>query len=143
MDLTDPFQTRPAQLCLLFACDQKGSIADLRRGIRFFLSKYYPSEVAMRMATAPNYNYVFTRDRMSRCIMLTAEGWSQVDAVLIDMYARLLTAGSQISTRTCTYPVALDGTEQHRAHLLSAHYFWTRDFFVRREGSKRDRHLLN
>lgn len=143
MDLSDPFQPRPSQLCLLFTCDQKGTIDDLRRGIRLFLSRYYPSEVALRMACAPTYNYVFSRDRLSRCIMVTAEGWTQIDSVLIDLYGRLLTQKSEIRTRSATYSVALDGTDQQRVHIVSAHYFWLNDFFVRREGSKNERHLLN
>lgn len=127
----------------MFSCDQKGTIDDLRKGIRLFLSRYYPAEVALRMASAPTFNYLFTRDRLSRCIMVTAEGWTQVDSVLIDLYGRLLTQKSEIRSCRATYSVALDGTDQQRVHIVSAHYFWLNDFFVRRDGSKNERHLLN
>ena len=101
MDMRDPFHPGPSMLFLLFSCERCGHINDLRRGIRVFLTQFYPLEVAMRMTMAPTYNWIFSKDRSERCIMLTSEFPSMADPVLIDLYARLQQRQSVIRTSRC------------------------------------------
>ncbi len=147
MNLTDPFQPRPAEIHLMFSCEPGGSLKDLRRGIRLFLTAYYPAEVAWKMALAPTYNYVFSRDRSKRSVMLTIDGDGQsaaIASVLIDLYCRLLTAQGMIRTAKACYTVSLDGElDLQRINALNTHFMWLSHFFNNHIGSKGERHLLN
>ena len=145
MNLTDPFQPRPSEIHLMFSCDPAGSLKDLRRGIRAFLTIFYPAGVAWRMAMAPSYNYVTSRDGSRRTIMLTADGSTAVASMLLDLYGRLLNAQSLVTTPRNTYMVSLDGTlDLQRVHAISSHYMWVSEFFRQNiNTAASERHLLN
>ncbi len=139
----DPFQPRPSLLSLMFSCDRLGTISDLRQGIFRFLTQFYPVEVAFRMSQAPTLNYIFSHNRSARCVMLTAEGWANTDSVLIDLYARLLTAQSRIATKNSVYTVALDGSvDLQRVQIVSSHFFYLSTYFNSQIGNG-ERHRLN
>lgn len=144
MNLNDPFQPRPCEIHLMFSCEPNGSVKDLRRGIRRFLSSYVPVASAFKMAFCPNYTVVMSRDKANHCIMLTADGSPSVASVLIELYARLLTAQSMVKTDRGSYMVSLDGTlDLQRVNALSSHFMWLGNFFDNHIGSKGERHLLN
>lgn len=144
MNLNDPFQPRPCEIHLMFTCEGMGNLKDLRSGIRTFLTSFYPAGVAWRMAIAPSYNYVLSRDRSKRTIMLTADGSAVVASMLLDLYARLLSMESTIRTLSSTYMVSLDGTmDAQRVNALNSHFMWVSEFFKENIGSKGERHLLN
>lgn len=131
-------------MALIFASKRGGHIQDLRRGIRRFLSRYYPAEVALRLSMAPTYNYLVAHNRRDRCILLTADGGMFADAVLLDLFARLSQNCSQLRTPLTSYDVTIEGVvDAHRLQALSAHYFWTNNFFERHIGKSGERHLLN
>lgn len=144
MSTNDPFIPRPSTLALIFTCERGGHITDLRQGIRAFLTRFYPADVAMRMSLAPTYNYLFSKERSARCIILTAELPSGADTVLIDLYVRLQLRQCLIRTRMSAYSATLDGTLDHqRINAVWQHYFWMNGFFDRHLGIGRDRFFLN
>lgn len=144
LNMQEPFHFRPSTLSLIFSCGRSGHIKDLRRGIRRCFSEFYPEQVAMMLALAPVYNWIFTKDKSRRCIMLTADFQSNSDTVLIDLYARLQQRQSTIRTATAEYTVVLDGTLDHqRINALCQHYFWMSGFYETRRDTRGSRHLLN
>lgn len=144
MNLTDPFQPRPSEIHLMFSCEPNGSLKDLRSGIRSFLTAYYPAGVAWRMAIAPSYNYVMSRDRSKRTIMLTADGSTAVASMLLDLYGRLLSMQSLVRTTRSTYMVSLDGSlDLQRVNAINTHYMWLSEFFNQNMSTTGERHLLN
>lgn len=144
MNLNDPFQPRPCDIHLMFSCAQGGNLKDLRSGIRTFLTAFYPSGVAWRMAIAPSYNYVLSRDRSKRTIMLTADGSAVVASMLLDLYGRLLSMQSVVRTTRSCYMVTLDGAlDLQRVHAINSHFMWLSEFFNQNIGSTGERHLLN
>lgn len=144
MHVTNPFQPRPSEIHLMFTCEAGGNLKDLRSGIRNFLTAYYPTGVAWRMALAPSYNYVLSRDKSKRTIMLTADGSSIVASMLLDLFARLLNMNSVVRTARSEYRVSLDGTLDHqRVNALSSHFMWMSQFFDQHNSTKSERHLLN
>lgn len=144
MDLQDPFRPRPATVSLVFASKRGGHIQDLKRGIRRFLTRYYPAEVAMRFMMAPTYNYLFSHDRRDKCILLTADGGMFSEAVLFELFGRLSQQCNQLRTPLATYEVTIEGVvDAHRLQALSSHYFWTNSFFERHIERNGERYLLN
>jgi hypothetical protein len=144
MDLHDPFRPRPSTVSLVFASKRGGHIQDLKRGIRRFLTRYYPAEVALRLAMAPTYNYLFSHDRRDKCIVLTADGGIFSEAVLIEIFARLSQQCCQLRTPLATYEATIEGVvDAHRLQAISAHYLWTSSFFERHIGRAGERHLMN
>lgn len=144
MYLNNPFQPQPAQIHLMFSCEPGGSLKDLRRGIKMFLTSYYPAEVAWKMALAPTYNYVVSRDRRKRSIMLTADQSCAVASVLLDLNSRLLTVQGLLRTARSSYSVSLDGElDLQRVNALNSHFMWLSEFFNNHIGFKGERHLLN
>lgn len=96
------------------------------------------------MAIAPSYNYVISRDRSKRTIMLTADGSAVVASMLLDLYARLLSTQSIVRTARSSYMVSLDGAlDLQRVNALNSHFMWMSEFFNQNLGSKNERHLLN
>lgn len=144
MSLNDPFQPKPSEIHLMFTCEGDGNLKDLRSGIRTFLTSFYPAGVAWRMAIAPSYNYVLSRDRSKRTIMMTADGSAVVASMLLDLYSRLLSLQSVIRTTRSCYMVSLDGAlDLQRVNALNSHFMWMSEFFKENIGSRGERHLLN
>jgi len=130
-------------MSLVFASKRGGTINDLKRGIQRCLSRFYHYEVCMRMCSTINANYLFSRDRKQRCIVLTADD-AFTAGVLLDLAARLSQQGSQLRTPLATYEVTIEGvTDAHRLMALSAHYFWMNSYFERHVGRTGERYLLN
>ncbi len=143
MDLNDPYRPRPANMSLVFAFKHGGHIQDLRRGIRRFLMRYYPAEVALRMSML-NYNYLFAQNRRDKCILVTADGALFAEAILLDLFAHLSQHNGQLRTPLATYEVAIEGVvDAQRLHALTAHYFWTSSLFERHLRRVNERFLLN
>lgn len=144
MDLNDPYRPRPASMSLVFATKRGGHIQDLKQGIRRFLTRYYPADVAMRLTMALTFNYLFSADRRDRCILLTADGGMFAESVLLDLYARLSQQRNQLRTPLAVYEVSIEGVvDANRLQALSSHYFWTNSFFNRQTGGTEERYRLN
>lgn len=144
MELNDPFRPRPSTVSLVFASKRGGHIQDLRSGVRRFLCRYYPSEVAWRLSMAPTANYLFGHNRRDKCIILTADGELFAEAVLFELYARLSQHNSQLRTPLAIYEVAIEGVvDANRLQALSSHYFWTHTYFERHVGRAGERYHLN
>lgn len=142
--LNDPFQPRPSEIHLMFTCEASGNLKDLRSGIRTFMTNWYHADTAWRMAIAPTFNWVVSRDRSKRCIMLTADGSAAVASVLLDLYARLLNMGSTIRTLRASYTATMDGTlDLQRVNAINTHFMYLSEFFDRDGVSREERHHLN
>lgn len=95
------------------------------------------------MCSSLNVNYLFSRDRKQRCIVVTADD-AFAQGVLIDLFARLSQQCSQLRTPLALYEVTIVGvSDVHRLMALSAHYFWLNGYFERHIGRTGERHLLN
>ncbi len=144
MELNDPFRPRPSNVSLVFAAKRGGHIQDLKQGIRRFLTRYYPAEVALRMSMALTYNYLFAHNRMDKCILVTADGAMFSEAILLDLFAHLSQHQGQLRTALATYEVAIEGiVDAQRLHAITAHYFWTSSLFERHVRRNSERFLLN
>ncbi len=143
MYLNDPFRPRPFGISLAFTPSHGGHISDLRRGIRMFLMRYYHSEAALMMSISATYNYVFSRDRKERCIVLTIDA-PHSEGLLLDIYARLYQQGGRIRAPLTCYEVSIQGNvDIQRLHALTAHYFRMSALFQRHIGCEGGRFLLN
>lgn len=143
MDIPDEFLPRLNDTSLVFRTTAKGNVQDLRRGILNILSLHHPSGAALLMAQSLNYNYLFSRDRSERVILVTADNNTVAESVLLDLYARLLQFNSAIVTAKGKYAVTIHGnTDATKLSMLSMHYFWLSSIY-RRQGMNDERHLLN
>ncbi|MBL7951282.1 MAG: hypothetical protein JNM62_06135 [Flavobacteriales bacterium] len=105
--------------------------------------RYYHSEAALTMSIGATYNYMFSRDRKGRCIVLTIDA-PYSEGLLLDIYARLYQHGGQIRTPLTCYDVSIQGNvDIQRLHALTAHYFWMNSLFHRHVGREGGRFLLN
>lgn len=143
MEMPDEFQPRLNDTSLVFRTTAKGNVQDLKRGILYILSLHHPSGAALLMAQALNFNYLFSRDRSERVILVTADNNTVAESVLLDLYARLLQFNSTIVTAKGKYAVSIHGnTDATKLSMLSMHYFWLSSIY-RRQGMNDERHLLN
>jgi hypothetical protein len=140
----DQYQPRPSQIALLFSCDRHGTVNDLRRAIRRHLANIYGMRTGLAMAISPTYNILYNRRHTERCIILTADSSPFKEAVLLELYARLVQVNSQIQTSLCRYSVTLEGAPDHqRLHGLLMQYFYIEPIFQNSSRSQWERHLLN
>ena len=117
---------------------------DLRQGIRYTLSFIYPPAVALRMSIAPNYNYFHSKDHSNSCIILSADGSSFTEAILIDLYGHLAVWDHEVCTSACHYAVSIDGGgDVHKVNAVVQHYFWLNSTIQRRVGDRDPRFWLN
>jgi len=143
MNLSDPYRPRPFSVSLVFTSLHGAHIADLRRGVRMFLMRYYHSQAALRISTCATYNYLFSHDRKERCIVLSIDAPFS-EGVLLDLYARMYQQRGQLRTPLTTYEVTLQGNvDVQRLNALTSHYFWMNDLFERHIGRSDERFLLN
>lgn len=143
MDTPNEFRPRLGDTSLVFEIAGKGTIADLKRGIRRFIALHHPSGVALMMTQSLNFNCMHSRDRLDMVIIVTADT-SLADCVLIDLYARLLQYNSAIETALAKYTVTIHGgSDTQKVSILSMHYFWLSSAFRQQEGRSGERHLLN
>ncbi len=143
MEWNELYRPRPTSVCLVFASEHGGHVADLRQGIRRYLTRFYHMETALRISTILTYDYQFSRDRKRRCILIRTEE-EVPTAVLVDLYARLALAGGYLRTPSTTYVVTIEGNvDTQQVQALTWHYFWTNSLFERHIVRKTDRHLFN
>ncbi len=144
MDTPNEFRPRLGDTSLVFEIAGKGSIADLRRGIRRFIALHHPDGVALLMTQSLNFNCMHSQDCLDRVILVTADTSPLADSVLIDLYARLLQYNSAIETALAKYTVTIHGgSDTQKVSILSMHYFWLSSVFREQKGRSGERHLLN
>lgn len=143
MDTPNEFRPRLGDTSLVFEIAGKGTIADLKRGIRRFIALHHPSGVALMMTQSLNFNCMHSRDRLDMVIIVTADT-SLADCVLIDLYARLLQYNSAIETALAKYTVTIHGgSDTQKVSILSMHYFWLSSAFKDQKGRSSERFNLN
>lgn len=144
MNMPEEFRPRPADTCLVFEIDGKGSLPDLKRGIRQFLMLHHPVGTAVLMAASLNLNFWYSRDRSERIILVTSDSSTLAECVLLDLYARILHHASAIETELARYTVSIQGgADAHKVSILSMHYFWMSSAFKEQHGGDGERYRLN
>jgi len=133
-----------AGVTLVFNLAQNGHLDDLRSGIRLYLTQFYPQGVALRMSAVINFNYHYSRDHQPKFILLTADGSTFTEAILLDLYARMSQQRKQIHTSVATYAVRLEGNvDVNELQALCWHYFWLDGLFQRFGGGDNEWYQLN
>ncbi len=143
MNLSD-FHPRLSDATLLFTMEGKGQIHDLRGGLRLFLSRYHPAATALFMIESCNFNYHIARDRSARVILMTTDGLALAEAIIIDLYTKLVQHKSTITTQRAAYTCSLEGyVDMQRVSILSMHNLWLSQAFDQQPDGKGERFLLN
>jgi len=144
MEEEQGFNPHLSEISLVFTCGEKGTIKDLRRGIRTFLTRFYGSETAFRLSVSPNFNTLLNRRGKEKCILLTSDGSTIVEGMLMDLYARACLYECSIDTSIAKYIVSIEGCRnQFRLQSIAAHYFWLSHYFPPKVSRGRERHLMN
>ena len=134
--LTDP--------SLVFTSEDFVILEDLKRGLRKFLCRFYPPNVVLGMVQSLNFNYLSSRTRSARVIVITADGSPLAECIIVDIYARLTQHKSTIRTTRANYYGILEGVVDHqRMNLLTMHYFWLSAAFQTGADTEGQRFHLN
>lgn len=145
MNSLNEFRPRLPDPALVFSYDGfLGRMTDLKAGLRLFLERYYPASVALFWVQSANMQYLMSKDRSVRVIIMTADGSAMVESILIDLFAKLLQHRSVITTERSVYTVTMEGTvDLQRLSIVSHHNFWLASAFAMAEDVRGERFLLN
>lgn len=143
MDLSD-FRPRLSDATLIFTYKGRGQTNDLRVGLRLFLSRYHHFATAVFMVGQCNLNYHIARDRSARVILMTADGSPLAEAILIDLYVKLVQHKSVITTARAQYTCEISGSvDPQRISMLSMHNLWLSQAFDQVADGSGERFRLN
>ncbi len=96
------------------------------------------------MALSMNYNRHFPKDRSSNAIIVSAEGQSLAQSVIVDLYVRLLSTQGELHTANAVYTAAIYGDiDINDINIISNHYFWMSGCFKHKPDRSGERYLLN
>lgn len=144
MDSPDDFKPRLTDPSLLFTSEDNVSIEDLKQGLRRLLCRYNPPSAVLYKIQALNFNYLRSRSRDARVILVTSDGSQIAECILVDIYARVLQNKSIVSTPRANYYIVLEGVVDHqKVNFLTTHYFWMSAAFTSMEDQHGQRFLMN
>lgn len=136
-----PSMTDPS---LLFTSEDHVSIEDLKYGLRRLLCRYHPPAAVLGLIQSLNWNYLRSRNRDARVILVTSDGSQFAECMLVDIYARVLQHKSTVKTPRASYYVVLEGVVDHqKVNFLTQHYFWLNTAFASHEDQRGQRFLFN
>ncbi len=126
----------------MFVIEGQGRINDLKEGLRLFMSRYWHASTALFMIATCTFNYHIAKDRSARVILMTADGSCMAEAIMVDLYAKLLQHKSAITTQRANYSCTLEGSvEASRLGVIAYHNFWLSQAFDAPQNG--ERFLLN
>lgn len=144
MDFQPDFKPNMTDPSLLFTSEDRVSIEDLKYGLRRLLCKYHPPAAVLGLIQSLNWNYLRSRSRDARVILVTSDGSQFAECMLVDVYARLLQHKSTVKTPRASYYVVLEGVIDHqKVNFLAQHYFWMASAFQSGDDQRGQRFLMN
>ena len=144
MNQPDDFQPHLANVFLVFSVEGRGHVKDLKAALRLFQGLYHPTSPSILTVEAANYNSFWSRDRTQRVILMSADGSAIAEAVLVDLYVKLLQHKSTIETQRAKYTVSLDGAvDPNRLMVLTQQALWLSACFRMPMDQRGERYLLN